>query len=120
MNLPLDCFATSETVSFGDEDIPGVTITYGALAAYLDKAEKLQSASLSGTGKKSKRRTRKRKYSSSSVEELLSDRENVFRDAEKGVEERATDEDRDFSGAAAEAFDIPQRRRSKRIMRMRD
>jgi hypothetical protein len=82
----------------------------------LDGAERLQQTRQLGHGKKSQRLTRKRKRSSTPMEELSSDRENVFLDAEKEVEERTSDDDRDFRGGVGEGINTLEIRRSKRIL----
>lgn len=65
-------------------------------------------------GKKSRERIKKRKRHSTSPEQLSSDREREFRDAERKVEGRAVVEDSDFHGQTGGGINIPERRQSYR------
>ena len=64
--------------------------------------------------KKSKRRTKKRKRPPTPTEQLSSDREREFRDAESKVEGRMVVEDRDFEDQTTGGIDIPERKLSRR------
>jgi hypothetical protein len=65
--------------------------------------------------------TRKRNRASLLEDELLSDREKVFDDAEKEVEDQATDANGDFRGGAGQQqFDIQERRRRKGVIKRLD
>jgi hypothetical protein len=66
-------------------------------------------------GKKSGRRTKKRKRPSTPTEQLSSDREREFRDAESKVEGLTVVEDGDFQDQTKGGMDIPKRRQSRRI-----
>jgi len=58
------------------------------------------------TGKKSRRQTKKRKRHSTPTEQLSSDRERGFHDAESKVEGRTVVEDRDFEHQIKGGMDI--------------
>ena len=119
MHLPLDCFADSEVASFKSEGLPGVTIKYPPLAEFLDKAERHQrtrqpALGEESIGKKSRRRTKKRKRPPTPIEQLSSDREREFCDAEREVEGRTVVEDSDFQAQARGSMDIPERKMNRR------
>ncbi len=119
MDLPLDRFATSEVATLNIEGLPGITITYANLAEFLDNAERLQQVKQpplgeKSIGKKSKERTKKRKRDSTSPEQLSSDREREFRNAEGEVERRTVVKDRDFQCQTEAGINIPERRQSRR------
>jgi hypothetical protein len=121
LHLPLDCFATSKLTKFKSQGRPGVTITYAQFAEFLEKAERLQQVKQpalgeESTGIKSTQRIKKRKRPSTPVEQLSSDREVEFRDAESKAEGRTVVEDRDFQDQARGNMDIPKRRQSRRRM----
>jgi hypothetical protein len=87
---------------------------------YLDKAEKLQWIRQSALGersigKKLGRRTKKRKRLSTPTEQLSSDREREFCDAESKVEGLTVVEDGDFQDQTKGGIDIPKRRQSRKI-----
>jgi hypothetical protein len=95
------------------EGLPGITITYAKLAEFLDEAEGLQRVRQPALGEKrigkeSRRRTKKRKRRSTPTEQLSSDREREFRDAESNVERRTVVEDGDFEHQTREGMDIPE------------
>lgn len=90
-------------------------ITYRQLAEYLNKAERLQQVRQPGHGQSSDRPTKKRRRPSIPPDDLSSDREDMFCETEKDVERHTSDADEGFPGSAGESFDIPERRRSKRI-----
>jgi hypothetical protein len=109
---------TSEVATLESEGLPGITITYTKLAEFLDKAERLQrirqpALGEKSSGKKSRRQTKKRKRRSTPPEQLSSDREREFRDAESKVEGRTVIEDRDFQHQTRGGMDIPERRQSR-------
>jgi hypothetical protein len=118
--IPLDSFADSEVATLKSEGLPGITITYPKLAEFLDKAERLQrtrqpALGEESIGKKLKWQTKKRKRHSTPTEQLSSDREREFRNAERKVEGRTVVEDRDFQGQTRGSIDIPERRQSRRM-----
>ncbi|KFY32153.1 hypothetical protein V493_00464 [Pseudogymnoascus sp. VKM F-4281 (FW-2241)] len=120
LHLPLDYFATFEVATLNPEGLPGITITYAKLAEFLDQAERLQrirqpALGEKRIGKKSSRQTRKRKRRSTPPEQLSSDRERDFRNAESKVEGRTVVEDGDFEHRTREGIDIPERRQSRRM-----
>ena len=85
----------------------------------LDEAERLQrtrqpALGEEGTGKKSRRRTKKRKRPPTLTEELSSDREMEFRNAEREAEGRIVIEDSDFRGQTSGSIDIPERKTNRR------
>jgi hypothetical protein len=98
-----DCFADSEVATLKSQRLPGIVITYLKLAEFWDKAERLQQSrqpalGKEGTGKKSKRRTKKRKLHSIPTEHLSPDREREFRETEREVEGRMAVDDSGFQG----------------------
>jgi hypothetical protein len=120
LHLPLDCFPTSEVATLNSVGLPGITITYTKLAEFLDKAERLQrirqpALGEKSIGKKSRRQTKKRKRHSTPTEQLSSDREGEFRDAESKVEGRTVVEDGDCQDQTRGGMDIPERRQSRRM-----
>ncbi|KAH8751835.1 hypothetical protein BGZ57DRAFT_913231 [Hyaloscypha finlandica] len=119
LHLPLDYFANSEVATFKSDGIPGITITYPQLAEFLDKAERLQrirqpAIGEESIGKKSSRRTKKRKRPPTPTDQISSDREREFRDVEREVEGRTVVEDSDFQGPARGNIDIPERKMNRR------
>jgi hypothetical protein len=120
LHLLLDCFATSEVATFKSEGQPGITITYVELARFLDEAERLQrlkqpTPGEQRIGKKSTKRNRKRRRPSTPTEELSSDREREFCEAERNVEGRTVLEDSDFQSSSREGVDMSKRRQSNRM-----
>lgn len=82
LRLPLDCFATSEIAQFGGE-VANITISHATLALFLSRAETLKRLRhpLPGkehVGKKSKRKTRKRRRPSTPADEIKSVKEARF------------------------------------------
>jgi hypothetical protein len=89
-----------------------------SLLSFLDKAERRQRIKQPALGeksskKKSRRQTKKRKRRSTPPEQLSSDREREFRDAESKVEGRTVIEDRDFQHQTRGGMDILERRQSR-------
>jgi len=119
LHIPLDCFADSEVATFDSEEHPGITITYPQLAEFLDKAERLHRTRQpvlgeESIGKKSRRRTKKRKRPPTPTEEISSDKEMEFRDAENAVEGRTVVEDSDFRGQTRGTMDEPVKKMNLR------
>lgn len=120
LHIPLDCFADSEVASIKSEGLPSITITYPQLAEFLDKAESLQRNTQpafgeESTGKKSTRQFKKRKRDSTPAEQLSSDTERKFCEAESEAERRTVVEDTDFQDQTTGGIDIPERRQSRRM-----
>jgi hypothetical protein len=107
--------STCKIVTFTAKEVPAITITYDRLAEYLNEAGSLQRIRQSGHPQSSDQPSKKRKRASTPLEELSSDAENLFRDAEEGDDVRTDDRDEDFQGQASHSTDLPERRRSKRI-----
>ncbi|KAI9735395.1 MAG: hypothetical protein M1818_006401 [Claussenomyces sp. TS43310] len=119
LHIPLDRFATSEVATLKSEGLLGITIPYTCLAQYLNKAERLEGMRQpllgeEGTGKKSTRPTRKRRRPHTPPEQLSSDREKEFRNAESRAAGRAEVEDGDFPNQTRAGMEIPNRRKSRR------
>ncbi|CZS92799.1 uncharacterized protein RCO7_10194 [Rhynchosporium graminicola] len=93
ISLPLSAFATSEIATFpSDPSTPSITIPYTSLITYLQSAESHQRVIDPGkgevpTGKLTKRPAKRKRLSTSSVEELSIEREGEFCSREEEVGE---------------------------------
>jgi len=119
LHIPLDRFATSEVATLKGEGLPEIKISYTSLAQFLNKAERLQSIRQPALrersiGKKSSRQTKKRRRPPTPTEQLSSDRENEFCDAESKMEGRTVVEDKDFQDQTRSGTDILEMRKSRR------
>jgi hypothetical protein len=89
------------------EDIPNIpiSISFAKICEFLDDAEKVQKAgeSKDTRGIRSTRKVRKRKLSSSSLEELASDDEERFKEQEEAVDTRASHRDDAFEPRPGDA-----------------
>ncbi|CAH0035035.1 unnamed protein product [Clonostachys rhizophaga] len=93
----------SDEISSADESVI-LTIPFRRLADFLSQAERMQQVKEPKEGQpsiKSSRRTRKRRLSSSSAEELRSGDEAKFLEQERRIADRAAAEDGDFMATGA-------------------
>ncbi|RFU72612.1 telomere-associated recq-like helicase [Trichoderma arundinaceum] len=95
LTLRLRDFATDEIPLKYDNTV--LSITYRQLYDDLTRAEEMQSARDPNKGRRSTRKTRKRKLSSSPYDGLRSDDEATFTLKEQQANERATAKDTEFS-----------------------
>lgn len=112
MNLSLGDFAT-DALSAKHGSV-SISISYSRLFNILERAEGMV-ANLGPAVLQSTRVTRKRKLSSSSAEELLSDDEASFAGLEKAAMDRADRNDEDFEERPAKRSKKPQASQHKAL-----